>query len=318
VQLPPGDFVETRIARLEMQGTADNTELAADLRREFHLDEPMVKRYARWMGLMWFTSFRAADTGLLQGNLGQSMEHEKSVNDVIGDRVVLTVLVSVATVIFAWALAVPMGLYSAVRQYSPGDYGFTLLAFLGISVPPFLLALVLMYLAKRWLGLSIGGLFSPEFAASQGWTWARFIDLLKHLWLPVFVLGIGSAAGMMRLMRANLLDELKKPYVMTARAKGVRPLRLLLKYPLRLALNPFISGLGALFPQLISGGAIVAMVLSLPMIGPVLLDSLLAEDVYLAGSMLMLLTLLGIVGTLISDLLLLWVDPRIRIGENAR
>jgi ABC-type dipeptide/oligopeptide/nickel transport system permease component/ABC-type transport system substrate-binding protein len=318
VQLPPGDYVVTRIARLEMQGTADNTELAADLRRQFHLDEPMVKRYARWMGLTWFVTFQPADRGLLQGDLGQSMEHEKSVNDVIGDRLLLTVFVSVATVLFAWTLAVPAGLYSAVRQYSRGDYGLTLLAFLGISVPPFLLALVLMYFAKRWLGLSIGGLFSPEFTAMHGWTWAKFGDLLKHLWLPVFVLGMGSAAGMMRVMRANLLDELKKPYVTTARAKGVRPFRLLLKYPTRLALNPFISGLGGLFPQLISGGAIVSMVLSLPMIGPVLLDSLLAEDVYLAGSMLMLLTLLGVVGTLISDLLLLWLDPRIRLGNRTR
>ncbi len=318
VQLPPGDFVVTRIARLEMQGTADNTELAADLRREFHLDEPMVKRYARWMGFTWFTTFQSADRGLLQGHLGQSMEHEKSVNEVIGDRLLLTVLVSFATVVFAWAAAVPAGLYSAVRPSSPGDYGLTLLAFLGISVPPFLLALVLMYFAQRWLGLGLGGLFSPAFASTHGWTWAKVADLLSHLWLPVFVLGIGSAAGMMRILRANLLDELKKPYVTTARAKGVRPLRLLLKYPLRLALNPFISGLGSHFPQLISGGAIVSMVLSLPMIGPVLLDSLLAEDVYLAGSMLMLLTLLGIVGTLISDLLLLWLDPRIRFGGRNR
>ncbi len=318
VQMPPGDYVEARVARLELQGTADNTELAADLRKEFHLDEPMVKRYARWMGLLWFTSMRAGDTGLLQGNLGLSMEHEKSVNEVVGDRFMLTVLVSLAAVLFAWALAVPVGLYSAVRQYSAGDYGFTVFAFLGVSVPPFLLALVLMYLAKRWFGLSIGGLFSPEFAATHGWTWAKVGDLLRHLWLPVFVLGIGSATGMMRVLRANLLDELKKPYVTTARAKGLRPLRLLLKYPLRLALNPFISGLGGLFPQLVSGGAIVAMVLSLPMIGPVLIDSLLAEDVYLAGSMLMLLTLLGLVGTLVSDLLLLWLDPRIRIGERTR
>lgn len=318
VQLPPGDYVVTRIARLEMQGTADNTELAADLRREFHLDEPMVKRYARWMGLKWFVTFEPPDRGLLQGNLGQSMEHEKSVNDVIGDRLLLTVLVSFATVVFAWALAVPAGLYSAVRQYSAGDYGLTLLAFLGISVPPFLFALVLMYLAKHWFGLGIGGLFSPDFAAMHGWTWAKVADFLKHLWLPVFVLGVGSAAGMMRVMRANLLDELKKPYVTTARAKGVRPLRLLLKYPTRLALSPFISGLGGLFPQLISGGAIVSMVLSLPMIGPVLLDSLLAEDVYLAGSMLMLLTMLGVVGTLISDLLLLWLDPRIRLEGRVR
>jgi ABC-type dipeptide/oligopeptide/nickel transport system permease component/ABC-type transport system substrate-binding protein len=318
VQLPPGDYVVTRIARLEMQGTADNTELAADLRREFHLDEPMVRRYARWMGLLWFTSFQPEDRGLLEGELGLSMEHEKSVNEVIGDRLMLTVLISLATVVFAWVIAVPAGIYSAVRQYSAADYGLTFLAFLGVSVPPFLFALVLMYLAQRWLGLGIGGLFSPEFAAMHGWTWAKAVDFLKHVWLPVLVLGMGSAAGMMRIMRANLLDELKQPYVATARAKGVRPLRLLLKYPTRLALNPFISGVGGLLPQLVSGGAIVSMVLSLPTIGPVLLDALLAEDVYLAGSMLMLLTLLGIVGTLISDLLLLWLDPRIRFDGHRR
>jgi ABC-type dipeptide/oligopeptide/nickel transport system permease component len=187
-----------------------------------------------------------------------------------------------------------------------------------MSVPSFLLALVLMYLAKRWFGLNIAGLFSPEFATMPGWNWAKFVDLLKHLWLPVVVLGFGSAAGMIRVMRANLLDELKKPYVTTARAKGVRPLRLLLKYPVRLALNPFVSGLGGLFPHLVSGGAIVAMVLSLPMIGPTLFDALIAEDVYLAGSMLMVLSLLGVVGTLVSDLLLLWLDPRIRLGGGGR
>jgi ABC-type dipeptide/oligopeptide/nickel transport system permease component len=174
-----------------------------------------------------------------------------------------------------------------------------------------------MYLAKSWLGLNIAGLFSPEYATMPGWTWAKFGDLLKHLWLPVLVLGFGASAGMIRVMRANLLDELKKPYVTTARAKGVRPLRLLLKYPVRLALNPFISSVGGLFPHLVSGGAIVAMVLSLPMVGPTLVDALVAEDVYLAGSLLMLLSLLGVVGTLISDLLLLWLDPRIRLGETA-
>jgi ABC-type dipeptide/oligopeptide/nickel transport system permease component len=293
-------------------------ELAADLRKSFRLDEPMVKRYALWMGFVWFTTFDAADTGLLQGNLGLSMEHEKPVGDVIGDRILLTVVVSFATVVFTWALALPMGIYSAVRQYSAGDYVLSLLGFIGMSVPSFLLALVLMYLAKHWFDLTISGLFSPEFATMTGWSWAKFADLVKHLWLPVVVLGFGSAAGLIRVMRANLLDELNKPYVTTARAKGVRPLRLLLKYPVRLALNPLVSALGGLFPHLVSGGAIVAMVLSLPMVGPTLLDALVAEDVYLAGSMLMVLSLLGLVGTLLSDLLLLWLDPRIRLGSSGR
>lgn len=316
VQLPPGDYVQTRVAQLELQGTASNEQLAADLRKNFHLDEPLPQRYSRWVGLIWFTTFKEADTGLLQGNLGLSMEHEKPVNEVIGDRIALTLLVSLATLLIASVLALPMGIYSAVRQYSAGDYAVTLLGFLGMSVPAFLLALVLMFLAKRWFGLNIAGLFSPEFAGMSGWSWAKFVDLLKHLWLPVVVLGFGGVAGMTRVMRANLLDELKKPYVTTARAKGVRPLRLLLKYPVRLALNPLVSSLGGLFPQLVSGGAIVAMVLSLPMIGPTMLDALLVEDVYLAGSMLMVLSLLGVVGTLVSDLLLLWLDPRIRLDET--
>ncbi len=317
VQLPPGDFAEIRVMRLEMEGTSATEELAADLRRNFRLDEPMWKRYARWMGFTWFTTFKPLDAGLLQGNLGLSMEHEKPAREVIGDRIVLTVIVSLATVLFTWAIALPTGIFSAVRQYSAGDYALTFIGFIGVSVPSFLLALVLMYLAKGWFGLNIGGLFSPEYASMPGWTWGKFADLLKHLWLPVVVLGLGSAAGMIRVMRANLLDELKKPYVTTARAKGVRPLRLLLRYPVRLALNPFISSVGGLFPHLVSGGAIVAMVLSLPMIGPTLFDALIAEDVYLAGSMLMLLSLLGVVGTLVSDLLLLWLDPRIRMGEEA-
>lgn len=318
VQLPPGDFAAIRVMRLEMEGTSATEELAAELRRTFRLDEPMWKRYARWMGFTWFTSFQPADAGLLQGNLGVSMEHEKPAREVIGDRIVLTVIVSLATVLFTWAIALPTGIFSAVRQYSAGDYALTLVGFLGVSVPSFLLALVIMYLAKGWFGLNIGGLFSPEYASMPGWSWAKFADLLKHLWLPVIVLGLGSAAGMIRVVRANLLDELKKPYVTTARAKGVRPMRLLLRYPVRLALNPFISSVGGLFPQLVSGGAIVAMVLSLPMIGPTLFDALMAEDVYLAGSMLMLLSVLGVVGTLVSDLLLLWLDPRIRMGERAR
>lgn len=318
VQLPPGDFIEFRVTRLAMEGTPSSDELVADLRKSFHLDEPMVQCYARWLGLTWFTSFQAADAGLLQGNLGLSMEHEKPANEVIGDRIALTLLVSVATVLFTWAVALPTGIYSAVRQYSAGDYGLTLLGFLGMSVPSFLLALVMMYLAKRWLGASIDGLFSAEFATMTGWNWAKAVDLAKHIWLPVVVLGFGGTAGMIRVMRANLLDELKKPYVTTARAKGVRPLKLLLKYPVRLALNPFVSGLGSLFPQLVSGGAIVAMVLSLPMIGPSLLDALLVEDIYLAGSLLMVLSLLGVVGTLVSDLLLLWLDPRIRLGGGTR
>jgi ABC-type dipeptide/oligopeptide/nickel transport system permease component/ABC-type transport system substrate-binding protein len=317
VQLPPGDYAHMRIARLEMEGTPSNDELAAELRRNFHLDEPMLERYARWMGFKWFWTFEAGDRGLLQGDLGISMEQEKPVADVIGDRILLTVIVTLATVVFTWIVALPIGIYSAVRQYSAGDYVLTFIGFVGVSVPSFLLALVTLYAARRWLGWNIGGLFSPEFATMSAWTWPKVVDLLKHLWLPVVVLGVGSTAGMIRVMRANLLDELKKPYVTTARAKGLRPLRLLLKYPVRLALNPFVSSLGGIFPQLVSGGALVAMVLSLPMLGPTLFDALIAEDVYLAGSMLMLLSVLGMAGMLVSDLVLLWLDPRIRLTRTA-
>jgi ABC-type dipeptide/oligopeptide/nickel transport system permease component len=313
VQLPPGDFVDARVAFLEMQGTPSNDQLAADLRQNFHLDEPPVKRYARWLGLEWFRTFSPQDQGLLQGNLGRSMEYERPVNEVVGERLKLTVLVTATTVLFTWLLALPLGVYSAVRAGSLRDHSLTILGFLGLSVPSFLLALLIMYLARRWFGVTVDGLFSPEFAIVPGWTGPKVMDLLRHLWLPVLVLGAGGVAGLARVMRANVLDELAKPYVVTARAKGVRPLRLLCKYPVRLALNPFASEVGGLFPTLVSGGTIVALVLSLPMIGPTLLDALLAEDVYLAASMLMVLSVLGVVGTLVSDLLLLWLDPRVRL-----
>lgn len=318
VQLPPGDFATVRVMRLQLEGTVQSDELAQQLRESFHLSDSMPSRYARWMGFTWFTTFRPEDTGLLEGNLGLSMEHEKPVSEVIGDRILLTVIVSVATVLFTWAIALPAGIFSAARQYSPSDYILTFGAFLAMSIPSFLFALVTMYLAKRWLGASIDGLFSPEYATMEGWSWAKVVDLVKHLWLPVAVLGCGSAAGMIRVMRANLLDELKKPYVTTARAKGLRPVRLLLKYPVRLALNPFVSSLSGLFPHLVSGGAVVAMVLSLPMIGPTLLDAFVAEDTYLAASMLMVLSVLAMLGTLVSDLLLLWLDPRIRLAAGRR
>jgi ABC-type dipeptide/oligopeptide/nickel transport system permease component len=240
------------------------------------------------------------------------METTREVNTIVGDRILLTVLVSLGTILLTWALAIPIGIISAVRQYSLLDYLLTFLAFIGMCIPPFLLALVLMAAS------GVSGLFSPEFAAQPEWTWAKTLDLLKHIWIPVVVLGVEGTAGMARVMRANLLDELRKPYVTTARAKGVRPIRLLFKYPVRLALNPFISGIGGLFPQLVSGGAIVAIVLSLPLVGPLMVSALFSQDMYLAGSMLMVMSLLGVLGTLVSDLLLLWVDPRIRFtgGES--
>ncbi len=312
IQLPPGDFLQTRVVQLQESGDPSNDQAIEDLKQLFHHEEPAWKLYLRWTGLKWFTSFAPADEGLLQGNLGRSMETQQPINNMVGDRILLTVAVSLATILFTWFFAIPIGIYSAVRQYSMGDYVLTLLGFIGMCVPAFLLALVLMAVS------GVSGLFSPEFAAQPEWTWPKLIDLMKHIWIPVVVLGVGGTAGMIRVMRANLLDELKKPYVTTAMAKGVRPFKLLIKYPVRLALNPFVSGIGGLFPQLVSGGAIVSMVLALPMVGPLLLQALFTEDMYLAGSMLMVLSLLGVVGTLVSDLLLLWLDPRIRFEGGSR
>lgn len=312
IQLPPGDYLTIRIMALQESGDEVDMQQIEDLRKMFHYEEPAWKRYCRWLGLNWFLSFNQKDLGLLQGNMGRSMETTQLVNDMVGDRILLTVLLSLGTILFTWFTAIPIGIYSAVKQYSLTDYALTFLGFIGMCVPAFLLALVLMALS------GVSGLFSAEFAAQPEWNWPKVVDMLKHIWIPIVVLGVGGTAGMIRVMRANLLDELKKPYVVTARAKGVRPLKLLFKYPVRLALNPFISGLGGLFPQLVSGGAIVSIVLSLPMVGPMLLSALFSQDMYLAASMLVVLSLLGVLGTLVSDLLLLWLDPRIRFQGGTR
>ncbi|MEM8873591.1 MAG: ABC transporter substrate-binding protein [Planctomycetota bacterium] len=312
IQLPPGNFLVTQLAQLEASGDPTAQRQIEELRGLHHLDDPVWQRYCRWVGLTWFTSFDAADAGLLQGDLGRSMETGWPVNDMIGDRLLLTVAIALGTILMTWLIAIPVGVFSAVRQYTITDYVVTIVSFLGMCVPPFLLALVLMAL------VGASGLFSAEYAAQPEWDAAKVWDLAKHIWIPIVVLGLGGTGGMIRVMRANMLDELKKPYVTTARAKGVRPTKLVWKYPLRLAINPFVSRVGVLFPQLISGGAIVAIVLSLPTIGPMLLGALLNQDTSLAGSLLMLLSLLGIVGTLVSDLLLLALDPRIRFDGGSR
>jgi len=335
IQLPPGDYVASRIMELQERGDEADLEAIKDLERMFYLrDEQgeevaMSLRYLRWMGVPWFGSLRPTSEfpflrgnpeleGLLQGNLGRSMENSRPVNQIVGDRILLTMLISLGTILFTWAVAIPTGIFSAVRQYSVWDYILTFVGFIGMCVPAFLLALILMYLSKAVFGWEISGLFSSEYGAQPEWDTAKLLDLMRHIWVPVVVLGVGGTAGMIRVMRGNLLDELKKPYVTTARAKGVRPMKLLLKYPVRMALNPFVSGIGHLFPQLVSGGAIVAMVLSLPTVGPLMLGALMSEDMYLAGSMLMVLSLLGVLGTLVSDLLLLWLDPRIRYEGAVR
>lgn len=319
VQLPPGDFLTSVIARLEASGSEVDTDTIEALRDQFELDKPGWQRYLTWVGLTWFTTFRDEDRGLIQGDLGLAMENQRPVNEVVGDRFALTFAISFLAILTTWCVALPIGVYSAVKQYSWGDYAATFLGFVGMSVPNFLLALILMFLSNRYFNVPITGLFSAEFVGQQSWDLPKLIDLLKHIWVPVLVLAVTGAAGMIRVMRGNLLDELNKPYVVTARAKGVRPVRLLVKYPVRLALNPFVSGLGALFPQLVSGGAIVALILSLPTVGPLLLKALQMEDMYTAGSMLMILSMLGIVGTLVSDLLLMVLDPRIRMeGGRSR
>lgn len=318
IQIPPGDYLSSKIIQLQESGGEIAESQIEELREMFNLDAPVLEQFSRWLGLPWFASFESKDRGLLQGYLGRSMDTLESVNLVMGDRLLLTVLLSLGTILMTWALAIPIGIYSAVRQYSKGDYFFSLIGFLGMSIPSFLLAIIIMFLSSKYLGINVTGLFSSSYAAQPEWSAGKVIDLLQHIWVPVVILAVGGTAGMIRVMRGNLLDELRKPYVTTAMAKGVRPVKLLFKYPVRLALNPFISSIGAVFPELISGGAIVSLVLSLPTIGPLLLDALMMEDLYMAGSMLMILSLLGVMGTLVSDLLLLALDPRIRMSGGGR
>lgn len=313
IQLPPGDFLTIHLAQLEEEGGGNAEQKIAEMKELFHYEAGGFEKYIRWLGLPWFLSFDENDKGLLQGFMGRSMQSGAAVNAMLGDRVLLTFLISLGTIIFTWLVAFPIGIYSAVRQYSLGDYIATFIGFIGMCVPNFLLALILMYASSQYLGINVSGLFSPEYAAQPNWSWGKFVDLLNHIWIPIIVVGTSGTAGMIRVMRANLLDELKKPYVTTARAKGVRPFKLLMKYPVRLALNPFVSGIGGIFPMLLSGAAIVAIILSLPTVGPLMLDSLMAQDMYMAASMLMVFSLLGVMGTLVSDLCLMALDPRVRM-----
>jgi peptide/nickel transport system permease protein len=299
IQLPPGDIISATLASLQQQGMEVSTEQIAALRAQYNLDDPMVVQYLRWI------------TNFVQGDLGYSIKYQQPVNTLIWDRLGYTVLIAVASLLFTWALAIPIGIYSAVRQYGFGDYFFTVIGLLGLAIPNFMLALILMYCGYSWFGVSVGGLFSPELAEAP-WSGAKFVDLLRHIWIPMIVIGTAGTASIMRVMRANLLDELSKPYVVTARAKGVRPLKLIMKYPVRIAINPFISTIGWLLPTLISGEAIVSIVLNLPTTGPLLLQALLSQDMYLAGSFIMMLSILTVLGMLLSDILLAALDPRIR------
>ena len=303
IRLPPGDFVDAYIAQLASSGSSVSSEQAEAMRRDYGLDLPIVLQYARWIGRV------------LRGDLGVSMMWRRPVTEVIGDRLWLTMAISLAALFLTWMIALPIGIYSAVRQYSWGDYLFTGLGFVGLAVPNFLLALILMYLGFRFFGLNISGLFSPEYIQAP-WSAARLWDLAKHLPLPAFILALAGTAQLIRIMRANLLDELRRPYVTTARANGLPETRLILKYPVRAALNPFASSVAYLFPYLVSGSVIVSLVLGLPTVGPLLLQALVAQDMYLAGSIVLLLGIMTVLGTLVSDLLLMWIDPRIRFqGE---
>ncbi|MSO91514.1 MAG: ABC transporter permease [Acetobacteraceae bacterium] len=300
IRLPPGDFVDAYIANLASTGSTVTAEQAESMRREYGLDRPVFIQYALWLGR------------ILEGDFGVSMMWRRPVTEVIGDRLWLTMIVSFAALFLTWALALPIGIYSAVRQYSVGDYLFTMLGFIGLAVPSFLLALILMYLGFRYLGLSVGGLFSAEYAQAP-WSLAKVWDLMKHLPLPACVLALAGTAHQIRIMRANLLDELRKPYVITARAKGIPERRVILKYPVRAALNPFASSIAYIFPYLVSGSIIVSLVLGLPTVGPLLLQALVAQDMFLAGTIVLLLGVMTVIGTLISDLLLMWIEPRLRI-----
>ena len=302
IQLPPGDFLTSYVAGITARGESIDEATIEALRNAYGLGQPIYVQYFKWIG------------GVLHGDFGQSFTWRTAVSTLIWDRVWLTVLVSFVTLMFTWMLAFPIGVYSAVRQYSILDYLFTFIGFIGVAVPGFLLALILMVFAYAQFGMSVGGLFSPQFE-DAAWSWEKFVDLLQHLWIPVIVLGLSGTASLIRIMRANLLDELNKPYVVTARAKGQSEFTLLMRYPVRAALNPFVSTLGWTLPQLVSGSTIVAVVLSLPLTGPMMLQALQSQDMYLAGSFILILSVLTVIGTLISDILLAWLDPRIRLDK---
>ncbi len=300
VQAPPGGFLTSYVSTLASSGSSIDAAQVEALRRQFGLDQPFHIQYLRWV------------QNLLHGNLGLSLEYQRPNAELIRQYLLLTVLLALFSFVLSWVIAIPAGIYSATHPRSVLDYVLTVVNYVGVAVPNFMLALVLMWWAFAQFGLSITGLFSPEFEQAP-WTAARWLDLFKHIWLPTIVLGIAGTARLTRVMRANLLDELHKPYVVTARAKGLSEWRLIVKYPVRVAINPLVSTIGWYLPQLFSGSLIVATVMNLPNIGPLLLRALVQQDMYLAGSVLMIYCFFTVVGTLISDLLLAWVDPRIRM-----
>lgn len=301
IQLPPGDYVTTYIATLAASNEVVDQTTAADLRARFGLDQPMIIQYLKWISGI-----------VLHGDFGLSFEWQQPVSSLIWERMALTLVLTFSTLLATWGIALPIGVFSAVKKYSIADYVVTFFSFLGLAIPSFLLALVLMYIAAVEFGQEVGGLFSEAYVNAP-WSFGKIIDLLHHLWIPVIILAVSGTASLIRVMRANMLDELHKPYVTTARAKGLSEFHLLVKYPLRLALNPFISTISWLLPNLVSGSIIVAIVLSLPTAGPLLLQSLMSQDMYLAGAFVLLICALTLIGSLVSDILLALVDPRIRL-----
>jgi peptide/nickel transport system permease protein len=300
IQLPPGDFVTSLVARMSDSGqTFDPAQLAA-IRNAYGLNDPIWVQYWKWISGIIF-----------RGDFGYSFEWNRPVADLIWERAGATLGVSVLALLFVWAVSLPIGIYSAMRRHSVGDHVFTFIGFLGLAIPNFILALTLMYVAYRYMGQTVGGLVSPQYVGAP-WSWDKFLDLLAHLWIPVVVIGTAGTASLIRILRANLTDELNKPYVVTAKAKGLPEYKVVLKYPVRIALNPFVSAIGWVLPELISGVTITAIVLNLPMLGPLLLRALTIQDMYLAGSIILLLGILTLIGMLISDLLLAVLDPRIR------
>jgi peptide/nickel transport system permease protein len=301
IQLPPGDYATNYVATLAASNEVVDQNTAEALRERFGLNQPLLVQYGKWM------------VGIVtRGDFGISFEWQQPVSGLIWERMALTLILTLSTLVATWALALPIGVFSAVRKYSIGDYFFTTVAFLGLAIPSFLLALVLMYIAVVVFGQDVGGLFSDQYK-NAAWSWAKVGDLVNHLWIPVIILAVSGTASLIRIMRANMLDELNKPYVTTARAKGLSEFRLLVKYPVRIALNPFISTIAWLLPNLVSGSVVVAVVLNLPTAAPLLLEALKAQDMYLAGAFVLLICTLTLVGSLVSDILLALVDPRIRV-----
>ena len=304
IQLPPGDYLSTYISRLEQAGEELSDEEVENLRRQYGLDLPIFLRYFKWFGQV------------VQGEFGFSFDWQQPVRDIIGERLALTFTIAILSAIFTFAVAIPIGIYSATHQYSLGDYIVSIIGFIGLAIPNFMLALIMLYVAWKSYGLNLTGLFSPEYLDAP-WSLAKIGDLLLHLPIPIIVVGTSGTAGMIRVLRGTLLDELNKQYVITARSKGVGEVKLLFKYPVRVALNPIVSGLAWLFPSLISGGTITAIVLGLPTAGPMLYRALITQDTFLTATLLMFVTILTVIGTTVSDILLVVVDPRIRMERAA-